>query len=110
MWKPSRLRVLEPGISLSVLCKINVNFSVHKLCHEHQICMDGTCSPENAAPNTVSDRKDVFFYQSDDDHYVPRALVSVYQSAVHMTHFELAARSGAACGQFHTKFLSANVV
>jgi tubulin gamma len=29
----------------------------------------------NAPPAPVDDRKDVFFYQSDDDHYIPRALL-----------------------------------
>lgn len=41
-----------------------------KLCTEHGIGADGVLG-------TVvdDDRKDVFFYQADDQHYVPRALV-----------------------------------
>jgi len=41
-----------------------------QLCTEHGIGADGVLG-------TVieDDRKDVFFYQADDQHYVPRALV-----------------------------------
>jgi tubulin gamma len=48
--------------------------------HSHTPINTGTSSsaaaPWNntAAPN-IDDRKDVFFYQSDDDHYIPRALL-----------------------------------
>lgn len=35
----------------------------------------GTSSMWNNANSAVDDRKDVFFYQSDDDHYIPRALL-----------------------------------
>jgi tubulin gamma len=46
--------------------------------HAHTPISTGTSSaPWNntaAAPN-IDDRKDVFFYQSDDDHYIPRALL-----------------------------------
>ena len=43
-----------------------------QLCLEHGITPDGTLLD----PSIVSDdRKDVFFYQSDDDRYVPRALL-----------------------------------
>lgn len=37
--------------------------------------MDGTFHAENVPSTAVSDRKDVFFYQADDDRYVPRVLV-----------------------------------
>ena len=37
--------------------------------------MDGTCRIDGASVNMFSDRKDVFFYQADDEHYVPRELV-----------------------------------
>jgi tubulin gamma len=45
-----------------------------QLCVEHGITPDGTL---RESPNGVplDDRKDVFFYQSDDDHYIPRALL-----------------------------------
>ncbi len=36
--------------------------------------MDGTYRSDSTA-STHADRKDVFFYQADDNHYVPRALV-----------------------------------
>eukprot|EP00796_Vickermania_ingenoplastis_P003826 gene3828-2708_t len=43
-----------------------------QLCLEHGIGLDGVVQP--VAVNG-HDRKDVFFYQADDDHYVPRALL-----------------------------------
>ncbi|EPX70450.1 gamma-tubulin [Schizosaccharomyces octosporus yFS286] len=43
-----------------------------QLCLEHGISPDGTL--ENYATDGV-DRKDVFFYQSDDNRYIPRALL-----------------------------------
>ncbi|GKY91109.1 tubulin gamma-1 chain [Mayamaea pseudoterrestris] len=45
-----------------------------QLCLEHGIQDDGSLVdlPNNA---TSDDRKDVFFYQSDDDKYIPRALL-----------------------------------
>ncbi|OMJ10604.1 Tubulin gamma chain [Smittium culicis] len=42
------------------------------LCAEHEICADGTL--EEYATEGV-DRKDVFFYQADDDHYIPRTIL-----------------------------------
>jgi len=65
-----------------------------QLCLEHGICADGslqdipsgtglatsgsdpaTVRPWNKQSIAVDDRKDVFFYQSDDDRYIPRALL-----------------------------------
>lgn len=43
-----------------------------RLCVEHGIQTNGTLRPE---AYTFNDRKDVFFYQADDDHYVPRAIL-----------------------------------
>uniref|UniRef100_A0A061R1L7 Tubulin gamma chain n=1 Tax=Tetraselmis sp. GSL018 TaxID=582737 RepID=A0A061R1L7_9CHLO len=43
-----------------------------KLCQEHGISHDGML--EDFATQG-GDRKDVFFYQADDDHYIPRALL-----------------------------------
>lgn len=43
-----------------------------QLCLEHGIAKDGLLHDSSASGN---DRKDVFFYQADDQHYVPRALV-----------------------------------
>ena len=43
-----------------------------QLCMEHGIQPDGTIADMNLHND---DRKDVFFYQADDDHYVPRALL-----------------------------------
>ncbi|KAJ3220056.1 gamma-tubulin [Clydaea vesicula] len=42
------------------------------LCGEHGISPDGQL--EDFATET-GDRKDVFFYQADDDHYIPRAIL-----------------------------------
>ena len=44
------------------------------LCAEHGIGADGVLS-EQAAMNPGNDRKDIFFYQADDEQYVPRALL-----------------------------------
>jgi tubulin gamma len=46
-----------------------------QLCAEHGIDHDGSLL--DLPPNVVArdDRKDVFFYQSDDDKYIPRALL-----------------------------------
>jgi tubulin gamma len=44
-----------------------------RLCLEHGIAPDGQM--QSFASNQDEDRKDVFFYQADDDHYVPRALL-----------------------------------
>ena len=43
-----------------------------QLCLEHGIGADGILQ-DFATHGT--DRKDVFFYQADDEHYVPRALL-----------------------------------
>jgi len=42
------------------------------LCTEHGISREGVLE-EFATQG--EDRKDVFFYQADDDHYIPRALL-----------------------------------
>ena len=47
-----------------------------KLCKEHGIDPDGRLI--NGAATAAGgnyDRKDVFFYQADDDHYIPRAVL-----------------------------------
>lgn len=43
-----------------------------RLCLEHGISPSGVL--EDFATDG-SDRKDVFFYQADDDHYIPRAVL-----------------------------------
>lgn len=45
-----------------------------QLCQEHGIAPDGNLHP-HAAAHSGADRKDVFFYQSDDTRYVPRAIL-----------------------------------
>ena len=57
---------------LSCLC-ILVGFEFwKKLCAEHGISPEGKL--ESYAREGV-DRKDVFFYQADDEHYIPRAVL-----------------------------------
>ena len=43
-----------------------------KLCSEHGISPEGTLE-DYATEGT--DRKDVFFYQADDEHYIPRSVL-----------------------------------
>ena len=43
-----------------------------RLCAEHGINKEGML--EDWATET-GDRKDVFFYQADDEHYIPRAIL-----------------------------------
>ena len=43
-----------------------------KLCQEHGISPEGQLEDFATSGN---DRKDVFFYQADDEHYIPRALL-----------------------------------
>lgn len=43
-----------------------------RLCLEHGINKNGIFEDSGAA---TEDRKDVFFYQADDEHYIPRALM-----------------------------------
>ncbi|WWC85861.1 tubulin gamma chain [Kwoniella dendrophila CBS 6074] len=45
-----------------------------KLCAEHGITPQGNLE-EWAADGSQGDRKDVFFYQADDEHYIPRAIL-----------------------------------
>ncbi|WFD43180.1 calcium channel protein [Malassezia psittaci] len=44
------------------------------LCREHGISKDGTLE-DFATEGQAGDRKDVFFYQADDEHYIPRAIL-----------------------------------
>ena len=54
-------------------CGNQVGYEFWKqLCLEHGIGPSGIVN-ENAMNG--EDRKDVFFYQSDDDHYIPRAIL-----------------------------------
>jgi tubulin gamma len=43
-----------------------------QLCLEHGIGPDGML--EDFASNGGGDRRDVFFYQADDEHFIPRSL------------------------------------
>ena len=45
-----------------------------QLCAEHAISPDGLLEDVDGQA-TAGDRKDVFFYQADDEHYIPRAIL-----------------------------------
>eukprot|EP00518_Triparma_eleuthera_P006071 CAMPEP_0182485706 /NCGR_PEP_ID=MMETSP1319-20130603/45730_1 /TAXON_ID=172717 /ORGANISM="Bolidomonas pacifica, Strain RCC208" /LENGTH=447 /DNA_ID=CAMNT_0024687725 /DNA_START=89 /DNA_END=1428 /DNA_ORIENTATION=+ len=45
-----------------------------QICLEHGISPEGLLQPHPSG-TTVDDRKDVFFYQADDEHYIPRAML-----------------------------------
>ena len=51
-----------------------------QLCAEHGISKDGI-PEEYAANGNAGDRKDVFFYQADDEHYVPARCSSIWNRA-----------------------------
>jgi len=46
-----------------------------QLCREHGISPAGILEEYASNNNGVEDRKDVFFYQADDDHYIPRSIL-----------------------------------
>ncbi|KAJ6646454.1 Tubulin gamma-1 chain [Pseudolycoriella hygida] len=65
---PSEIITLQLG-----QCGNQIGFEFWKrLCLEHGISPSGVI--EDFATDCV-DRKDVFFYQADDDHYIPRAVL-----------------------------------
>ncbi|EGG20071.1 gamma tubulin [Cavenderia fasciculata] len=78
MWKSEYVESVESEDDRSSHAYIVVWFTLvgsefwKQLCREHGINPQGYL--EEYAINGV-DRKDVFFYQSDDNHYVPRALM-----------------------------------
>ena len=48
------------------------SFCRKQLCAEHGISPDGNLQE---FANNGDDRKDVFFYQADDEHFIPRNLM-----------------------------------
>ncbi|KAG0727826.1 Tubulin gamma-1 chain [Chionoecetes opilio] len=66
-----------------------------KLCSEHGISPEGTLE-DYATEGT--DRKDVFFYQADDEHYIPPLRTAGPRAAGHPLHHELSLCQG----QTHT--------
>ncbi len=46
-----------------------------QLCKEHGISPDGVLEEYTSNNQGIEDRKDVFFYQADDDHYIPRSIL-----------------------------------
>jgi len=55
-----------------------------QLCSEHGISPEGILEPA-ASTIDAGDRKDVFFYQADDEHYIPRALLIDLEPGVKMS-------------------------
>lgn len=56
-----------------------------QLCLEHGINNQGFL--EDFATDTVGDRKDIFFYQADDDHYIPRSILIDMEPGVKISFF-----------------------
>ena len=83
MRQPNRLGVLAAGALSGRCARLRPCFRLTRgacalarraqLCLEHGISKDGVL--EDYATQGAGDRKDVFFYQADDEHYVPRALL-----------------------------------
>jgi tubulin gamma len=44
-----------------------------RLCAEHDISPEGIL--QHSSSEGVQDRKDVFFYQADDEQYIPRSIM-----------------------------------
>lgn len=65
----------EEALTYSSLSSVGSQFW-QQLCLEHGIDQNGNLHPYAAeGPHAGGDRKDVFFYQSDDTRYVPRAIM-----------------------------------
>lgn len=57
------------------MCTVGAQFW-QKLCAEHGISPSGDLEDwATEQPGGQGDRKDVFFYQADDEHYIPRAIL-----------------------------------
>lgn len=63
--------LLTGGVLLPFSCIVGSQFW-QQLCQEHGISQDGNL--EDFATEG-GDRKDVFYYQSDDTRYIPRAIL-----------------------------------
>jgi tubulin gamma len=68
----AEIRVSTPTLILTVCFQPVGNEFWKQLCAEHGIAPDGILEPY---ATQGEDRKDVFFYQADDEHYIPRALL-----------------------------------
>ena len=93
-----------------------------QLCAEHGIAKDGILE-EYAQHGNAGDRKDVFFYQADDDHYVPRALLldleprvintiqnSEYRNLYNMENFFVSSHGGGAGNNWASGYSQAEQV
>lgn len=80
--------LLNGCIASESLCAVGASFW-GKLCSEHGIARDGTL--EEWATDG-GDRKDVFFYQADDEHYIPRAIMIDLEPRVRLVELSFARR------------------
>ena len=73
MWKSEYAFALDCTCHPSncLVCKVGAVYW-QRLCAEHGINKEGILE-EWATEG--GDRKDVFFYQADDEHYIPRAIL-----------------------------------
>lgn len=55
-----------------------------QLCREHGINPKGLLEEYTSNNHGIEDRKDVFFYQADDDHYIPRSILIDLEPRVHL--------------------------
>jgi tubulin gamma len=75
-------KTLHPSSFFFFFFKVGHEFW-QQLCREHGINANGFVEPPPAhSPGPVGDRKDVFFYQADDEHYVPRAILLDFEPGV----------------------------
>lgn len=68
-------RCYSPHSTLTTTFSVGAQFW-QQLCQEHGINADGNLNDyASSGPDAGGDRKDVFFYQSDDTRYIPRAIL-----------------------------------
>lgn len=65
------LKLIEHPFSIGYIYVVGFEFW-KRLCLEHGISPNGVLEEFTT---DGSDRKDVFFYQADDNHYIPRAVL-----------------------------------
>lgn len=67
----------------------SINISVVGLAFWKQLCAEHGINNEGFLEEFATqggDRKDVFFYQADDEHYIPRALLLDLEPRVNISH------------------------
>jgi tubulin gamma len=110
-------------LEICIIFKLVVGSEFWKqLCLEHGIGPDGMLE-EFATNSNAGDRKDVFFYQADDDHYVPRSLqldleprvvngilASPYRNLYNPENFYVSAEGGGAGNNWASGYHQASIV